>query len=132
MSQALLETGHQRLLVPGLDIDDAVWIKPGLAKRRGEQVRSGNAPQHLSGQAGDDARREQRRCSAAHSVVSAAGHFVQCPQCQPSARKDGVQRSHLERKDADRFAIGPLQGAHLGAQVFKIGRADGLHGRDPP
>ncbi len=132
MAKTFLEAGHEGLLVAGLDIDDAVRLQPGVAERRGEQVRPRDTPEHRAGQASDDPGREQRGGRAAYGVVAAAGHLVKGSQGQTSAGERSVQSLHLERKHADRSTVSLLQCADLCAQTLELGRTGGRHGRAPP
>ena len=116
MAQPLLETGQNALVVARLDIDHPVGQQPGLGEGRGEQVRPGDAPEHLAAGARGDAGGEQCRRRAIERAIAAAGDLVQRAAREPSARQPAVQRGDAEgqhRLDAPTLA---LDGIDLGAQ----------------
>jgi hypothetical protein len=77
VTQSLLEAPQQRRLVAGFDVEDAVRAKSSLRQCRGEQVRTGNAPQNFAGCPRCDSGREQRCRGAVDGAVAATGDFVQ-------------------------------------------------------
>ncbi len=131
MPQAFLDTGHERLLIACLDIDDPVRTQTGLAQGRSEQIRARDAPQDRAWKAGDDTGCKQGCRSAADRVVAPAGDLVQRAERQAARRQRRIEFGDAERQDIDRPAFGMLEGADLRAQGFKVGRAGGHHGRAP-
>lgn len=77
VTQALLETGQQRLVVAGFDINDAAGKQAGLGQGRGEQILSSHAPQHFAFGAGRDSGAEQGRSRAIDRPVAAPRHFME-------------------------------------------------------
>ena len=109
MAEPLLHAGEQRLVLARLDEDHPAGRKSGLGERRREQVLSGDAPQHLSGEARGNPRGEQRRGRAIDCSVGAARHLMQAPQRQPTSRKPPVDVRHAERQDPPRAAPGAFE-----------------------
>jgi hypothetical protein len=66
MTQTLLETAEDSLVVTRFKIDHAVGIEPHL-RRRGEQIGPRDAPQHLALEPGHDAGRNS--AAAAPSIA---------------------------------------------------------------
>lgn len=77
MTQAFLETGQQRLVVTGFDIDDAAGKQAGLRQGRGEQILSRHAPQHLALGASRDSGGEQCCRRAVDRTVAATRHLME-------------------------------------------------------
>ena len=75
--QAFLETGQQRLVVTGFDIDDAAGKQAGLGQGRGKEILSCHAPQHLAFGAGCNSGGEQCGGRAIDRAVAATRHFMQ-------------------------------------------------------
>jgi hypothetical protein len=76
---AFLETGHHRLFVAGIDIDDTVRRKTDLGQGRREQVLPGDTPEDLALSSSGDTCREQGGRCAIDGGAAASCHFVQRP-----------------------------------------------------
>ena len=86
MTQALLETSQQRLVVAGLDVDDATGKQAGLRKGGSKEILPRHAPQHLARCARRDSGSEERCRRAIDRAVAAARHFMQRAEGQSSTR----------------------------------------------
>lgn len=80
VTQAFLETGQQRLVVTGFDINDTAGKQSGLGQGRGEKVLSCDAPQHLASGAGRDSGGEQCGRCAVDRAVAATRHLMECAE----------------------------------------------------
>ena len=100
MTKGLFAHGQQRLVVAGLDMDDAVGRKSCLRQARREKVGLGDAPQHLACRARRDAGGEQPGRRAVDDAVAVTGDFVQRPQRQPAAGQAIIDRGYTERQHA--------------------------------
>lgn len=109
MAQSFLETGKQGLFVTGLDIDDAIGMKPGLRQRRRKQIVPRDAPQHLAGGSCSDAGGKECCRRAIQRTVSAAGDLMQRPQRQPSSRQNPVDCRNAEGKHGALAQIATLK-----------------------
>jgi len=97
MSQSFLEASQHRLLVPRFDIDHPVRRKPRRSECRREQVLAGHAPKHAPPGSCRDPGGEECSRSAVDRAVTAARHFVQCPERQPAFRQTLVDGLDAER-----------------------------------
>ena len=77
MTQAFLDTGQDGLVVPGLNIDHAIWRETGLGQRRCEEVGTGDAPQHLALGARSNPGGKERGGGTVDRAVTAARDLVQ-------------------------------------------------------
>ncbi len=74
--QAFLETGQQRLVVAGFDIDDPIGKQSGLRQSGSKEILSRHAPQHLAFGAGCDSGGEQCGRRAIDRAVAATRRFM--------------------------------------------------------
>jgi hypothetical protein len=95
---AFLETGHHRLFVTGVDVDDTVCSETYMGQSRREQILLGDAPQDLALCPGRDTCREQGGRCAIDGGVATSCHFVQRPECEPATGKAAVDRVEAERQ----------------------------------
>ena len=100
MTQAFLEAGQHRFLVPGLHVDHPIGTEPNLRDRRRKQVRTSEAPQHLglAVRPGGDPGGEEGGGGAVQRPVPAAGNFVQRAQRQSTSRQMPVDFLDAERE----------------------------------
>ena len=98
MADAFFHAGEDGLVVTGLDIDDAVGFEPRLRQCRREQVRPGDAPQHLTFCACRHTAPEQRCCRAVDGAVATARDLMQRPERQSAAWEPRVQLGNPERE----------------------------------
>ena len=113
MTDAFLETRKHRLLVAGVDVDDAVGGETDLGQGRREQVLPGDAPQDLAFGPRRDAGGEQRCRCAVDGGVAAAGDLVQRPKRQPAAREPAVDGLDAERQYGPRAQRHALKALNL-------------------
>ena len=125
MTEPFLETGEDRLLVRGLDIDDPVGRQAGLGQGGGEQILAGDAPEDLAAGPGRETGGEQGRGRAVDGPVPAAGDLMQGAQRQPAAGKAAIEDLQAERQD-------PLGRTSAGLDLFDRGAqsVEGARGRD--
>ena len=90
MPDPLLEARQHRLLVAGVDVDDAVRVKTDLGQSRREKVLPGDAPQNLALGARRDAGGKQGSHSAIDGGVATSCHFVQRPERQAPAGEPAI------------------------------------------
>lgn len=119
--EAFLEAGEHHLVVAGLEINHAIGSEAGLRKRRGEEVRARNAPQHLAPCPGGDSRSKQRGGRTVDRTISAAGDFMERTQRQPASRQARVQFTEPKGQDALGARIACLNLPDLSAQRFDGG-----------
>ena len=81
MTKTFLETGEQRLLVVGCNMDYSVGRKAGLGDRRCEKIGPRDHPKHLA---------LVRTAILAVNSAAAARHLMRTPEPQPSFRKPSV------------------------------------------
>lgn len=79
MSQTLLETGEQGLLIARLDMDQSIRGKSCLRQRGGEQIGARDTPEDFASRSRCYSCREKPGRSAIDSPISAAGNFMQTP-----------------------------------------------------
>lgn len=96
MAKAFLHARQHGFVVPSLDVDHAIGGKTGLGQSGCEQVRAGDAPEHLPFGAGRNTACKQRRRRPVDCAVPAAGNLVQCPDCQATSRQARVYLSDPE------------------------------------
>ena len=96
MAKALLHAGKHRAIVASLDVDDAVGRETSLGKRRGEQVRTHDAPQDFALGPGGDAGGEERRGGAVERPVSSAGDLMERSQREPAPGQARVNGREFE------------------------------------
>ena len=116
MTDAFLETRQHRLLITGVDIDDAVGGETDLGERWREQVLAGDAPQDLAlGPRRDTGSEQGGRC-AVDGGIATSRHLVQRPKRQPAAREPSIDRLDAERKDRPSAQRRPLKALNLLAE----------------
>lgn len=120
--KSLLAAFQDKLLLDRFDIDDPIWMKADLSKRRGEQVRASQAPDDLAFGASCDARDKQRCRRTSNRACSSSSEFVDRTICQAAAGKSPVDFANTERQD--RFGTGDRPFEVLDA-ISKIGN-DGV------
>lgn len=86
VAKPLFHAGEHRLVVAGLDIDDAIGHKPGLRERRGEEIGLRHAPENFSLGARSDAGTEKRGGCAIYRSFTAACDLVKRAHCETSTR----------------------------------------------
>ena len=121
MPNAFLETCQHRLLVAGVDVDDAVRVKADLGQRRREQVLPRDAPKNFAPGARCDPGREQCRSGTVDGGISTAGNFVQRPDRQPTTGKVGVDGIDTERQDRTGAQRRPFKPLNLLAETTNGG-----------
>lgn len=99
MAQPFLETGEQRRLIAGLDMDYPIGRQPRLRDRRGKEIGTCHDPEHLTFGPGGDPGREHCRRRAIHGPIAAAGDLMQASQPQSASRKPLVDLGKVERQD---------------------------------
>lgn len=99
MSQTFLETGEQRFLVAGLDMDHPVGLETGLRYRRGEKIGTRDDPEHLSLCPRGNPGREHRRRRPVDGAIAAAGDLMQASEPQPASRQSPVDLGQAERQN---------------------------------
>ena len=97
MTNSFLKTGEHRLLIAGVDVDDAIGSKTDLGKSRREKVLPG-APQNLALRARRDASGEQGRCGSVDGRVATTGNLVQRAERQPTTWQPRVDSLDTERE----------------------------------
>ena len=127
MAQAFLETGEQGLLVTGLDLDEAIGMKPGLGQRRREQVPAAHTPEHLAFRASGDPGGEQGAGGSVHDTVAAAGDLVQAAERQPASRQTPIDLGYAEREHPPGTAL-PTVEARDPPSKFRNDRPDSTIG----
>lgn len=98
MPHAFLEGLKDRPLVTGLDIDHPRRREPGLGDSRGEQVRSGEAPQDLAVCPRHHTGGEQSGGCRVNGAVPATGHLMQGAHGKSPSRKMAVHNLDAERQ----------------------------------
>ncbi len=99
MSKSLLETGKDRFLVAGLDINHPVGWQAGLRNRWRKEIRLGHTPEYLSACSSSDSSREQRCGGTVDRSIAASGHLMQASNSQSSSRQNPVDFSDSERQN---------------------------------
>jgi hypothetical protein len=113
MTQALLETGQQRLVVPGLDVDDTTGKQAGLRQGGSKEILARYTPQHLARGTRRDSGCEQRGRRAIDRPVAAARHFMQRAEGQSPTRQNPVNNVDSKRQNVT--AMGRRAGEALNA-----------------
>ena len=122
VAQPLLKAGEDGLLVAALEIDDAVGLQAGLGERRREQVRAGDAPEHLAAGARGDPGGEQRGGRAVDRAVSAAGDLMQRAAREAAAWKSRVHCGEPEGQHRCGAPVPAFDLPDLDAQRLEGGR----------
>ncbi|SEM11329.1 hypothetical protein SAMN04487976_11993 [Xaviernesmea oryzae] len=125
MAQRFLHAGKHRLVVACLDIDDPISCEPGLGQGRRKKIRLGDAPENLAARAGRNAGREQGAGRAIDRAVATAGHLMQRPQRQTTARKPVVDLSKAEGQHLANATSSPLDPFDTGPELGKTKRSLG-------
>lgn len=99
MPKALLETGHDRGLVAGLDKDHPTGRQTGLGERWREQILPRDAPQDTPARPGGDSGGPQGGRGAVDRAIGAARHLMQRAERQPSSRQHLVEFGDAEGQD---------------------------------
>lgn len=107
--QPFLHAGKNRLVVSGLDMDDAIRGETSLFQSRREQILLRDTPQNLARCSSGYPGHETGGCRTVDSAIPAAGNFVQTTKRKPTARQSPIQRWHAERQHLPRARTIPLQ-----------------------
>lgn len=118
MAQPFFAAGEHCPVVAAFEIDDAIGGQPGLREGGGEQIRMGEAPQHLAARARGDAGGEQ----GGGSVMAGAGNLVQGAARQPAMGQARIQSGDAEGQHRGGAPVPSFDPADLGAQSLKGGR----------
>ena len=121
MAQPFLKACHHGLVIGRFHINHPVRVQPGLGQSGGEQVRFGQAPQHLARAARQNASGEQCGAARIQHALPAAGHLVQRPAQQAAFRQAGIQRRHPKRQHAARRLAVGLNGGDARTQRLQCG-----------
>jgi hypothetical protein len=124
MAQRLFAAGQDGLVVARLQEDHPFGRQPGLEQGRGEEIRTGDAPQNLAKRARGQARREQGGGGAIDGAGPAAGDLMQGAELEPAVGQSSIQLGDPERQDPLAHAAASLDLGDLGAQ-----RLEGAVGR---
>ncbi len=111
MAQALFHASEHRLVVTGLDVDDAIRDQACLRERRGKKVRPGQTPKHFAPASRRHPGAKQCRGRAVDGAVASTCDFVEGSQCQSAARQarvDGRDSERQHRPTAGASALDPL------------------------
>jgi hypothetical protein len=98
MAQALLETGQDRFLVAGLDIDQSAQRQAGLGEGGREEILPDDAPQDFPFGPGRDSCRKESRRRTVDRTIAAAGHLVQGADRKTTFRQNPVYLRDTERE----------------------------------
>lgn len=139
--QTFLHAGESRLVIAGLDMDDAIGRQAGLFQARREQILLRDAPEHLAvGPRGDPGHETGRR-RAVHRAIGTARDLMQTAKSQSTAGQFAVQRrnpegQHFPRASAVTFKLRDSRtkgrnGWTDGALVHLAGRLRGFSRANP-
>ena len=109
MTKPFFETGEQRLLVTGLDMDHPVGLETGLCDCRREEVGSRNDPEHLAFRARRDPRCEHGRRCPVDSTIAASRDLMHASQSQTTSGHAPVHVRQAEWQDPADAASTVLQ-----------------------
>jgi len=109
MPQPFLHAGKNRLVVPGLDMDDAIRGEASLFQTRREQILLRHTPQNLARCSSGYPGHETGGGRTVDSAISAARDLMQTPKCQSATWQPPIQNRHAEGQNLPRARTISLQ-----------------------
>ena len=100
----------------------SIWLQARLGKRRCEEVRARNTPEHLALGSSGHAGGEQGRGRAVDRTVSATGDFVQSAERPAAAWQTRVHGGEAEGQHRLIAPVGRFDLPDLDARRYKGGR----------
>ncbi len=100
-TEAFLDEGQDVPVAIGLGIDHTVRMQASAQEARGEQILTGQAPEHGSLEAGSDPGGEQGRAAGEFRGKSCLDHLVQSSPGKPTPRQVAVDLAKSEGQGFD-------------------------------